>query len=102
MIIHRTDLGNCILYRPEWRRPDERKRWQAQVMWIARERRYMLGFVYHLYKARWGAFPTGSAPEPIPPTDEVRAYVDEQIKAFHRSPEAKAKREAKKRGEMQA
>jgi DNA repair protein RadD len=55
--------------------PRERERRDlAGLKWIARERGYDPGWVYHKFVERFGHPPTGLDPPPHPPTDELRNW----------------------------
>jgi hypothetical protein len=88
VIIYRTNLDGCTLLMPDWGYPtDERAQWRAMVQAIAHERGYKAGWVSHMYKARWGEWapPTGEPGkevEPLPPTDDVRQWIEERIEAY--------------------
>ena len=61
----------------------ERARWHAMLIWIGQERDYKAGWVAHKYREKFGVFPAwGAAPEPIPPTPEIRSWVRSRNIAF--------------------
>jgi superfamily II DNA or RNA helicase len=61
----------------------ERARWHGMLAAIAAERGYARGWVAHKYREKFGAWPAwGSAPEPIEPSPEVRAWVRSRIIAY--------------------
>ena len=63
--------------------PAERERWHAMLVWIASERGYKPGWAAYKYKEKFGSWPAwGAAPEPIPPTPEVRSWVRSRMIAF--------------------
>jgi superfamily II DNA or RNA helicase len=69
--------------RPNVYDPDERVRWHAMLLWIARERSYKSGWAAHKYKEKFGGFPAwGASPQPIPPTSEVRSWVRSRLIAY--------------------
>jgi hypothetical protein len=64
------------------------------VQAIANEKHFQPGWVSHMYKARWGEWPSGRAGQAVAqmtPTDEVRAEIEERIREYR-----KAQRAAKK------
>jgi DNA repair protein RadD len=63
----------------------ERARWHAMLIWIGQERDYKAGWAAHKYRDKFGVFPAwGAAPDPIPPTPEVRSWVRSRNIAFAR------------------
>jgi DNA repair protein RadD len=61
----------------------ERARWHAMLVHIGEERGYKPGWSTHQYKQKFGVFPAwGAAPEPIPPTPEVRSWVRSRMIAY--------------------
>ena len=63
----------------------ERARWHAMLIWIGQEREYKSGWAAHKYRDKFGVFPAwGAAPEPIPPSPEVRSWVRSRAIAFAR------------------
>ena len=53
------------------------------LIWIGQERDYKAGWVAHKYREKFGVFPAwGAAPEPIPPTPEIRSWVRSRNIAF--------------------
>jgi superfamily II DNA or RNA helicase len=63
--------------------PAERDRWHAMLVQIGMERGYKAGWSAHKYKEKFGAWPPwGSAPQPIPPSPEVRSWVRSRIIAY--------------------
>lgn len=53
-------------------------RWLAELTYIARQCGFKQGWVAHQFKAKFGFFPPwGMDIEPIPPSDEVKAWVKE-------------------------
>jgi superfamily II DNA or RNA helicase len=73
---------------------DARRQWHAMLVYIAKERGYNPGWTAHKYKEKFGAWPLRfNAPEPIPPTPEVRSWVRSRNIAWAKSrnnPGAKA------------
>jgi superfamily II DNA or RNA helicase len=66
--------------------PETRRRWHSMFAHIAEERGYKPGWIAHQYKTKFGAFPRwNSAPEPIPPTPEVKSWVRSRMIAFARA-----------------
>jgi DNA repair protein RadD len=57
---------------------DRRDLW-AQLLWIARERGYATGWASHKYRARTGAWPTGTPPEPRQPTPALMRWVRSEM-----------------------
>jgi DNA repair protein RadD len=58
--------------------PDEKRRFHAQLLWIARERGRQSGWAAHAYKAKFGSMPAAppwALPEPEPPDAAMRAWV---------------------------
>jgi DNA repair protein RadD len=56
--------------------PQEREAWYRQLVYIAAERGYKLGWAWHQYQAKFGTRPPrGAPPAPMPPTPEVRSWV---------------------------
>jgi superfamily II DNA or RNA helicase len=55
--------------------PDERARWHAQLLWIARDRGYRSGWAAHKFREKFGTFPPFDAPSPMAPSPEVSAWV---------------------------
>jgi superfamily II DNA or RNA helicase len=61
----------------------ERARWHGMLIWIGQERDYKAGWAAHKYKEKFGVFPAwGAAPDPIPPSPEVRSWVRSRNIAF--------------------
>src|SRR5262249_3156780 len=66
--------------------PETRRSWQGMFAYIAAERGYKPGWTAYKYKEKFGAWPPwGSAPYPIPPTAEVKAWVRSRMIAFARA-----------------
>jgi DNA repair protein RadD len=66
--------------------PETRRRWHGMFAYIATERGYRPGWTAYKYKEKFGAWPPwSSAPYPIPPTAEVKAWVRSRIIAFARA-----------------
>jgi DNA repair protein RadD len=65
--------------------------WHAQLAWIARERGFRDGWIYHKYVERFSAKPRSRYVAPQVPTDEVRAWVKSRAIAW-------AKAQEKRRG----
>ena len=55
--------------------PAEREQWHAMFIYIARERGYKPGWASHKYKDKFDTWPPWVAPQPIPPSPEVRSWV---------------------------
>jgi superfamily II DNA or RNA helicase len=58
--------------------PDDRRRFHAQLLYIARERGYAQGWAAHKFKEKFGSFPDSppwSPPSPLPPDDATRSWV---------------------------
>jgi DNA repair protein RadD len=71
--------------------PEERRRWLAMLHWIAGERGYQRGWIAHKYKEKFDIWPAwGAAPEPIPPTPEVRSWVRSRSIAYAKSQQGAA------------
>jgi DNA repair protein RadD len=67
----------------------ERARWHAMLIWIGQEGDYKSGWAAHKYRDKFGVFPAwGAAPDPTPPTPEVRSWVRSRNIAFARRQEA--------------
>jgi DNA repair protein RadD len=65
--------------------PQTRARWHGMLITIGRERAYKPGWASYKYKERFGIWPAwGSAPEPMPPSPEVRSWVRSRQIAFAR------------------
>jgi DNA repair protein RadD len=63
----------------------ERARWHAMLIWVGEELGYKAGWAAHKYRDKFGVFPAwGAAPEPIPPSPEVRSWVRSRTIAFAR------------------
>jgi DNA repair protein RadD len=63
----------------------ERERWHAMLIWIGQERDYKAGWAAHKYRDKFGVLPAwGAAPEPFPPSAEVRSWVRSRNIAFAR------------------
>jgi hypothetical protein len=63
--------------------PATRARWLGMFAHIANERGYQPGWIAHKHKEKFGIWPAwGSAPEPIPPTPEVRSWVRSRAIAY--------------------
>jgi hypothetical protein len=61
----------------------ERERWHAMLIWIGQERDYKAGWAAHKYRDKFGVFPAwGAAPDPFPPSAEVRSWVRSRNIAF--------------------
>jgi hypothetical protein len=71
--------------------PAGRERWHGMLAYIAHERGYQHGWVAHKFKEKFGTWPAwGSAPQPIEPTPECRAWVRSRVIAFAKSRRATA------------
>jgi hypothetical protein len=58
---------------------DSKDRWLAELTSIARQCGFKQGWVAHQFKTKFGFFPPwGMDIEPIPPSDEVKAWVKER------------------------
>jgi superfamily II DNA or RNA helicase len=64
---------------------EERQRWHAMFVYIARERGYKQGWIAHRYKQKFGAWPRGVTPDPIAPSPEVRSWVRSRDIAYAKS-----------------
>jgi superfamily II DNA or RNA helicase len=65
---------------------EDKRRWHAELAYIAQERGYQRGWIAHKYKTKFGAWPAwGINPEPIPPTPEVRSWVRSRDIAYAKS-----------------
>jgi superfamily II DNA or RNA helicase len=85
-------VGRDRQARPVDHLPQERERWHAQLISLARERGYKPGWAAFKYREKFGRFPPwAAAPQPIPASAEVRAWVRSRIIAF-----AKARAKAPK------
>jgi superfamily II DNA or RNA helicase len=63
--------------------PAELARWHAELIYIGRERGYKPGWASHKYKDKFDTWPPwGSAPQPIPPSPEVRSWVRSRMIAY--------------------
>jgi superfamily II DNA or RNA helicase len=60
---------------PRYAAPDERARWHAQLLGIARDRGYRPGWAAYKYREKFGEFPSWDVPSPMAPSLEVRAWV---------------------------
>ena len=102
MNVYRTRLDGCTVLRPECSvsaqlPTDERELWRGMVAWIAHERRYQPGWVSHMYRAKWGEWPLGepgSSVQQIRPTDDVRAEIEDLIRAYRKAKLAERKQSA--------
>jgi hypothetical protein len=62
---------------------DPKDRWLAELTHIARQCRFKEGWVAHEFKVKFGFFPPwGMDIEPIPPSDEVKAWVKERRREY--------------------
>src|SRR5262249_17697935 len=69
--------------------PETRRQWHGMFSHTAGERGYNPGWIAHNLKKKFGTFPPwGSAPEPIPPSPEVRSWVRSRAIAFARERDA--------------
>lgn len=67
---------------------DDRRAFHQQLAWIARERGYRPGWIGHTYRKKFGGWPDARAVEPVPATDETRAWVRSRQIAFARAQRA--------------
>ena len=65
--------------------PAMRLRWHRMLAAIAAERGYKSGWIAHQYRAKFGAYPSWGAVEPITPTQEVRSWVKSRQIAYLRA-----------------
>lgn len=70
--------------------PAERARWHGMLTFIAVQRGYKRGWIFHKYIEKFGAGPPVYSAEPIPPTPEVLSWDRSRVIAF-----AKAQQKAK-------
>ena len=76
--VHRAEVDGCVLLTTKlWQHrgrvergeiyisdpcaQDQRAVWRAMVQAIANEKHFQPGWVSHMYKARWGEWPSGRA-----------------------------------------
>jgi DNA repair protein RadD len=71
--------------------PEGRALWHRQLVWIARDRGYNVGWAAHKYRERFGTWPAGGHVEPLAPDAVVSAWVRSRQIAY-------AKAMAKQRG----
>jgi superfamily II DNA or RNA helicase len=62
--------------------PELRSRWHAMLISIGRERGYKLCWAAYKFKEKFGAWPSGSTPSPMPPSQEVRSWVRSRMIAY--------------------
>ena len=67
----------------------DKRRFHAQLLWIARERGYQPGWAGHKFKERFGAWPPERYVDPVPPDEAVRSWVRSRQIAYARA-QAKA------------
>jgi superfamily II DNA or RNA helicase len=72
---------------------DERRTFYAELLYIAHERGYSDGWCGHKYKEKYGAFPRGMRPDPIPASAKTRSWVRSRMIAWAKS---RDKREAQR------
>jgi superfamily II DNA or RNA helicase len=66
--------------------PAMRAGWHAMLTYIAEERGYKSGWVAHKFKEKFGVYPPwGSNPQPLPPSLEVRSWVQSRMIAYAKS-----------------
>ncbi|HEX6940609.1 MAG TPA: DEAD/DEAH box helicase family protein [Longimicrobiales bacterium] len=64
---------------------EEKLRWYAGLLHIARERGYSEGWAAHTYRAKFGVWPAKKVGvEPVPPAPEVRAFAHAKLQAYAR------------------
>ena len=63
----------------------ERRRWHAELVWIAEERGHKPGWAAHKYKDKFGSFPIERDVQPAPPSREVRAWVRSRDIAYRKA-----------------
>jgi superfamily II DNA or RNA helicase len=63
----------------------EREQFRAQLAWIALERGYKPGWIFHKYKERFGILPPFGVIEPMSPDAATRAWVRSRMIAFARA-----------------
>ncbi len=61
---------------------DEKRRFHAELAWIALERGYQPGFVSAKYREKFGHWPPNRNVEPIEPSDATRSWVRSRIIAY--------------------
>jgi superfamily II DNA or RNA helicase len=69
---------------------DDKRRFHAQLSWIARERAYKLGWAAWKYREKFGSWPKERFPDPEPPDESVRSWVRSRQIAFAKSRKAGA------------
>jgi superfamily II DNA or RNA helicase len=67
----------------------DKRRFHAQLLWIARERGYQPGWAGHKFKERFGAWPPERDVDPVAPDEAVRAWVRSRMIAYAKA-QAKA------------
>lgn len=67
----------------------DKGRFHAELLWLARERGYARGWAAHKYKEKFGVWPVGEAKHVLPrqTSDEVRNFVRSREIAFAKSKE---------------
>lgn len=55
--------------------PEDKRKWYAQLLWMAAERGYKIGWAAYKYREKFGHWPEGPRPKPQPPTPEVIGFV---------------------------
>jgi hypothetical protein len=81
-------LADCLQDPPQEPAPpvipsDPKDRWLAELTFIAEKSRFRPGWVAHQFKAKFGFFPPrGMEINPIPPSDEVKAWVKERLAEY--------------------
>lgn len=56
----------------------------AQLLWIALDRGYSVGWAKHKYRERIGSWPDGMSPDPVPPSAQLVSWVRSRAIAFAR------------------
>jgi DNA repair protein RadD len=62
--------------------PAERIRWHRMLTFIAHQRGYKRGWVFHKFVEKFGVGPPLYSAEPIPPTPEVLSWVRTRVIAW--------------------
>ena len=63
----------------------DRRRFYAQLLYIAGERGYQRGWAGHKFREKFGAWPSWRFADPIPPDDATRAWVRSRAIAWARA-----------------
>jgi DNA repair protein RadD len=70
--------------------PNERMRWHAELTYISAERGYKPGWVGHMYRTKFGAWPPIRDIKPMQPSQEVLSWVRSRAIAYAKAKERAA------------